>query len=150
VSFIIVLDMKEEFTKGQRNIPMADLFSQQTRNQTLSKYQATITRDVSLVVIFVGAISIGISSMITLLISYLRYRKAKPSKEQRRRKWPTYFLFELAWVCALWSIFLLISHIYPPRYHYHYATRISIPPIDYFLNRWRVRVGCSSVCPDNY
>ena len=73
---LIELNLPEELARGQRVVPMADLVSQKTLGQALSKHRATVARDVILLVIFVGAVAIGIGTLIVLLVPYLRRRKS--------------------------------------------------------------------------
>jgi len=101
-------DIGKELAKGERVLSVADLFSEQARNQADSKYRAVVIRDILLRVILFGipALTIGV------LLSAVLRRKIKATFG--RQKWALLSLFGLAVCCASWSIMLMLWHSYAP------------------------------------
>ncbi|MFW9993901.1 MAG: carcinine hydrolase/isopenicillin-N N-acyltransferase family protein [Candidatus Odinarchaeota archaeon] len=111
---VVKINLAEELAKGERVIPLIDLFSRETRNIALAEYRAYQLRAFVAEVISITALVTDIACLTILAVKLVKRRKETVSRNgiatgesSNERILPLILLVSLAWTLTFWTYPLL-------------------------------------------
>jgi len=110
----VKLNLADELKKGNQQIRVRDLFSQEVIERGESRYKSVTVRDLVPLVLVIGGILSFLGSLLGLLFVQARSHRnnntiASPAKLRLVRT------SGISWTISFWSLLLLIINMYPPN-----------------------------------